>query len=124
MKRTRLRRMGKVGRSLEGLRELALGIWYRKAARLGRFVANNPDLSTVYVKCSICSRWGMIENLGGRHYRGRSIVVGHGHSKSTTPEARLVLKNVGPLCPICNSRMEEDRDLEKRFQKILEGGLS
>jgi len=119
MKRTPLRRIGKVGRSLEKLRLLALAIWYRRAAKLGHFVADNPSRRVVYVKCSTCDRWGMIEKQGGELYRGLALVVGHGKSKSTTPERRTDLANVGPLCGRCNSRMETDRELELRFQTIL-----
>ncbi len=118
----RIRQRGKIGNLLERMRNIALGFWYRKAARLGHFVANNPARSVVYIKCTVCDRWGMIEKLGALRYRGLSLVVGHGQSKSTTPERRFDPTNVGPLCPHCNSRMEEDRALEKKFQVAIAAG--
>lgn len=122
MKRTRIRRRGKIGDLQERFRNIVLGFWYRKAARLGHFVANNVTGSVVYVRCTCCDRWGMIEKLGALRYRGLSIVVGHGESKSTTPERRVDFSNVGPLCPRDNQAMETDRALERRFQEAIKAG--
>jgi len=122
MTRTRIRRRGKYGDQNERMRNLALGKWYRRAARLGHFVANNPARSVIYCRCTVCDRWGMIEKLGALRYRGLSLVVGHGEAKSTTPERRMDFSNVGPLCPRDNQAMETDRALERRFQVALAAG--